>query len=84
MGSDALGAEAVARDVVERAIVCVRVDSPEPGVAEIGHSWAELESEEPEESEDDVADPGRVGHDLGRLQACLLLEEAFEDEHRVA
>ena len=37
MGSDALGGQAVPCDVFQRAVVCVRIDSPESGVAEIGH-----------------------------------------------
>ena len=68
----------------ERPVVGLRVHPPEPGLAEVGQPGAELVAQQPEQAEDQVAVAGRVAHDLVRAQAGLLLQQAFEDEQRVA
>jgi len=74
----------VAGDSVQRAVVGVGVGAPEPGVAEVGQAGAELVAEQAEQAENLVGVAGVVGHQLGRSQAGVLLEQPFEDVEAVA
>ena len=84
MGGDELGVDAMAGDLVERAVAGMAVEAPEAGVADIGKARAELVAEHPEQPEDLVTVGGRVGHDLGGAKAGLVLEEAIEDIEAVS
>ncbi len=65
----------MAGERVQPAVVGAAVDAPEPGAADIGQPGAELVAQEPEQTEDAVGIGAGVGHDLGRLELGLLLEE---------
>jgi len=81
---DEVGVDAVAGDPVQRAVVGVGFGAPEAGVTEVGEAGAELVAEEAEQAENLVGVAGVVGHQLGRPQAGVLLEQPLEDVQRVA
>ena len=65
---------ALARDLVQLAVVRIRVDAPEARAADVGNAWAEPVAEQAEQAEHDVGVGTSVGHDLGRLQLGLLFQ----------
>src|SRR3954452_7712026 len=74
----------VGRQLVEQAVICLRVDAPEPRAAHVGDPGRELVAEEMENAEDRVGVAGRVRHDLGGLEFCFLLEDNGEQVEAVA
>ena len=73
----------MACDLVEHAIICAWIEAPEPGGADVGEPWTELVPQEPEQTKDDVARAGGVGHDFNGPQAGLLFQQAIENEHGI-
>ena len=81
---DQFGVDAVPRQAVHRPVIGGVVDAPEPGLADVGEPGAELVAQEPEQAENDVAGPRRIGHDFQGAQARLLFQQTFQDEQRIA
>ena len=52
-------------------------------LSELSQARTELESQQPEESKDDVGISCRVGHELPGLQFGLVLEQTVQDIRRV-
>ncbi len=70
--------------LVQRAVIGVFIDPPEPSAANVGEPRTELVAEQPEEPKDDIAGPGRISHDLDRLEAGLLFQKPREDVKGIA
>jgi len=81
---DQVGFDRIPREAAQDTVVSNRIHAPEPEIPQVGQAGAELVPQQPEQTEDDVAIARRVGHELGRLQAGLVLEQAVQDEQRVA
>ena len=69
---------------IQDPIVGRGIETPEAGFSDVRQPGAELVAQQPEQAEDHVTDPSRVGHDLHRAQLRLVLQQAIEDEHRIA
>src|SRR5437899_12123215 len=84
MTRDELGVDAVACDAVQRPVVSGRVDAIEARVTKIRQAWAEAIAEQHEQAEDNVRIRSRVRHKRRWPQRGVLLEQAVQDDHRVA
>ena len=69
---------------VQCSVVGFWIDSPEPSPTDVGKSRTELIVEQPEQTEDNIAGPGRIGHDLDWLETGLLFQKPLEDVDGIA
>ena len=68
---------------VERAIIGLPVDPPQPGVTQIGQPRAELVAQQPEQAEHRIGIRGGVGHEFHRLQFGFLFKKKGEQHQAV-
>jgi hypothetical protein len=73
--NDQLRADGMAREVIEHPIVGRPVDAPQAGGPDVAQPRAELEAQEPEESEHAVGIRPGIRHNLRRLKRGLLAQQ---------
>ena len=76
--------DALRREVVQRAVIGFAVHAPEAAAADVGQAGTELVAEQMGDAEDRVGVRAGVGHDLGRLQLGLLLQDNGEQHRAIA
>lgn len=84
MLDEPLHADLMVGKPVQWAVIGVRIDPLEPSAPHIGESRTELIVEQPEQCEDNIAGPGRIGHDFNRLETGLLLQKPLENIDGIA
>ncbi len=79
MPGDEPGVDVVARQPVERAVVGVAVDAPQPLVGQVGQPRCPPVAQRPRKSEDDFGGAGGVGGDHLGPDAGLVRDEPVEN-----
>ena len=71
-------------DLVERAVVCLRIDAPEASAADVGDSRAELDAEQPEYPEDEIGISTGIGHNFREVGVGFLAQHNAKELQAVA
>jgi len=72
--------EVVARKRIHRTIVRIRIGPPEAHGSHVRDAGTELLAQQPEQSEDQVAGVGGIGHDFPWVQVELLLQHSLQQK----
>jgi hypothetical protein len=70
-------------EAVERAVIGLPVNPPQPGITEVSEPRAELVAKQPEQTKHRIGIGGGVGHEFHWLQLGFLFEEKGEQHQAV-
>ena len=76
--------DGVFAEAVERAVIGLPVNPPQPGITEVSQPRAELVAKQPEQTKYCIRIGGGVGHEFHRLQLGFMLEEKGKQHKAVA